>query len=75
MWQKEFLEVVIGDATSLREAVHAFANFHIYVTIVDEVMEVVVLHDCFGDGRHRDAHVCIVFGSVRAALVCPDKSP
>ena len=43
MWQKEFLEVVIGNVTGLREAVHAFANFHIDVTIVDEVMEVVVL--------------------------------
>ncbi len=42
--QKEFLKVVIGDAAGLREAVHAFANFHIDVTIVDEVMKVVVLH-------------------------------
>jgi len=50
MWQKEFLEVVIGNATGLREAVHAFANFHIDVPIVDEVMKVVVLHDCLGDG-------------------------
>ncbi len=32
------------------------------MTIVNEVMKVVVLHDCLRDGRHRDAHVCVVFG-------------
>jgi len=52
--------VVIGNAPGLGKAVHAFADFHIDVAFVDKVVELVMVHDLRGDGRHRDAHVSVV---------------
>jgi len=45
MGKEEALEVFVGDAAGLWEAIHAFSDFHIDMAIVDKVMELVVVHD------------------------------
>ncbi len=45
MGKEQALEVFVGNAASLWEAVHAFLDFDIDVAIVDKVMELVVVHD------------------------------
>lgn len=60
MGKEQALEVFIGNAAGLWEAVHAFPDFHIYVSVADKVVEIVVVHDCVGNGRDRDAHVGVI---------------
>jgi len=48
--KEQVLEVFVGDASSLREDIHAFPDFHIDVAIVDKVVEFVVFHDRVGNG-------------------------
>jgi len=48
--KEQVLEVFVGDASSLREDIHAFPDFHIDVAIVDKVVEFVVFHDGIGNG-------------------------
>ena len=38
---KEILESIIGYVTSLREAIHAFANLSVYSTLVDQIVKFV----------------------------------
>jgi len=38
------------------------ADFHVDVTVVDKVMQFVVIHDCWGNNSDWDAHVGIVSG-------------
>ncbi len=60
MGKEQVLEVFIGNAAGLRETVHAFADFHIDVVIVDKVVELVVFHDLVGNGQDGDAHVGVI---------------
>ena len=60
MWEEQLLEVIIGNAASLGKAVHTLADFHIDMAFVDETVELVMVHDLCGDGRHGDAHIGIV---------------
>ena len=60
MWKEQALEVFVGNAAGLQEAVHAFLDFHIDVSIVDKVVELVVFHDRVGNGRDGDAHVGVI---------------
>ncbi len=60
MGKEQALEVFIGNAAGLWEAIHAFPDFHIYVSVADKVVEIVVVHDCVGNGRDRDAHVGVI---------------
>ena len=41
MWGKEFLESIICDATSLREAIHAFANLSVNGALVDQIIKLI----------------------------------
>ena len=41
VWGKEFLESIIGNATSLREAIHAFVNLSINGALVDQIIKLV----------------------------------
>ena len=50
MGKEQALEVFIGNAASLWEAIRAFPDFHIDMSIVDKVMELVVFHDRVGNG-------------------------
>ncbi len=50
MGKEQALEVFIGEASNLWEAVHAFPDFHIDVAIVDKVVEFVMIHDRVGNG-------------------------
>jgi len=54
--------LVIGNLASLREAIHPTANFNIDMTIVDNGVEIVVLHDVRRKDCNWDAHVGIVGG-------------
>ncbi len=40
----------VSKASSLREAIHAFPDFHIDMAIVDKVVELVMVHDHVGNG-------------------------
>ncbi len=60
-WEQA-LEVVISEASGLWEAIHAFPDFHIDMAIVDKVMEIVMVHDCVGNGGDVDVHVSIISG-------------
>jgi len=48
--KEQALEVFVGNASGLREAIHAFPDFHIDVAIVDKVMEFIVFHDQVRNG-------------------------
>ena len=50
MRKEQALEVFVGNTAGLREAVHAFLHFHIDVSVVDKVVELVVFHDRVGNG-------------------------
>ena len=41
VWGKEILESIVGYATSLRKAIHAFTNLSIYGALVDQVVKFV----------------------------------
>jgi len=56
------LQLVIGNLAGLWKAIHTPSNFHVDVTVVDKVMQFVVIHDCWGNNSDRDAHVGIVGG-------------
>jgi len=42
--------------------IHATLDFHIDMAIVDEPMQVAMVHDVRGENCHRDVHVGIVQG-------------
>ncbi len=48
---KMFDKAVVCKDSSLREAVHAFANLDHDIAVVDEGFEVVLVHDAVGNGR------------------------
>ncbi len=60
MGKEQALEVFVGSAAGLWEAIHAFPDYHIDVSIVDKVMELVVVHDQVGNGQDGDAHVGVI---------------
>ncbi len=60
MGKEQALEVFVGDVAGLREAIHVLSDFHIDVSIVDKVVELVVFHDRVGNGQDGDVHVGII---------------
>jgi len=52
--------LVIGNLAHLWESIHTPQDFNIDMVIVDEGMQLVVVHDGRGEDSHGDAHVCIV---------------
>lgn len=52
-------KMIIGEDTSVREAIHALANFDENVAVVDEWRKVVVIHDYQRDVFNGDLHVLI----------------
>jgi hypothetical protein len=48
---EEFREAIVSDASSLRETVHAFANFTVDGSVVDKASKVVLDHNGFGYDR------------------------
>jgi len=53
MGLQELLELLIGQKTGLGKAVHATLDFDIYMAIVDQGMELVMVHDVIRDGAWR----------------------
>ena len=49
-------EGVVGDAAGLGEAIHAFVDFDVNVTFVDEGFKIVEFKNCLRDERDRDHH-------------------
>jgi hypothetical protein len=60
MWFEELGEAVVCEATSLWEAIHAFLNLHVDKAVVDELGELLFVHDGVGDDGDGNAHVGIV---------------
>jgi len=60
MGEEQLLKMIVGNAASLGKAIHTLADLHINVAFVDEIVELVMVHDLRGDGGHGDAHVGIV---------------
>jgi hypothetical protein len=56
---KEFGASVVGDASSLWEAVHSFAYFSVDGSLVDKASKFVIDHNRFGYDRDGDANIFI----------------
>jgi hypothetical protein len=61
-----FLESVVGNASSLFEAQHAFPEFEVDVPIGDKVKQMVLVNDFLWDELDRELHLFVTFheGSV-----------
>jgi len=59
---QELLELSIGQQTNLGGAIHAALDFDVNMAVVDQGMEVVVVHDIIGEHGNRDVHVGVVLG-------------
>ena len=58
LFGQSLFEELVGDDAGLWEAVHAFANFDVHLSVgVDQVPEVVLDNDLFGDDFESEAHV------------------
>jgi hypothetical protein len=51
MFGKSFLEECVGKNASLREAIHAFANFHVDVSIKSLLVGVLMVSSCIHSGQ------------------------
>ena len=56
-----FDQTIGRDLARLWESVHAFADFDENESIVDEVGQLVLIHDTFRDGPYWDSHVLVAF--------------
>ena len=61
MWLKEDVELFIGETPGLRQAIHSFSDFRIYVSVSNLVVELVKVHDGCGEHVEQDAYVFIIF--------------
>lgn len=60
---------IIGDLAGLGKTIHALADFDIYVAVVDERAEVVLVEDGFGDEGNGNHHVLIpVHGGIEVKI-------
>jgi hypothetical protein len=50
-------ESIVGELTSFANTVHAFADFDENVSVVDEGLELVLLHDAGRNHFNGDSHV------------------
>jgi len=67
---KELGELVIGDTSSLGQSVHTFSNFGIYMTVMHEGREIILVHDCFRDDSNWNAKVFIsIQGSIEIEIL------
>ena len=53
-------ETVVGNLSGVCESIHAFANFHIDVILVDFVFELILMHNGCWNILDGDAHVFIL---------------
>ena len=56
VWGKLSNELVVGEASGLRQAVHSLADLNIHETIVEEGLQVVLVDDSFGEEPGGNAH-------------------
>jgi len=57
---EERLQLCICYFSGLGEPVHATTDFHINMTIVHQIVELIMLHDALREGGKGDLHVCII---------------
>ena len=56
---KDIDELFVGKNASLRKTVHAAANLTKHVSVTDECMEVVLVHDFLGQRPNWDSHIFV----------------
>jgi len=54
-------EFLIGDASGLGQAIHAFGDFNVDIILVHKGCKIVLLEDLGGNGAHGDSHVLRAF--------------
>jgi len=59
---QELLKLHVGEESGLREAIHAALNLNIDMAMVDQTVELVMVHDFVREHGHRDVHVGVVLG-------------